>query len=154
MSDPFRDFGAEIVAEVGGVVDETHVTLGIYGPDVRPDEISAVLRHPPTRAHQRGDARPGGQPPWHQGAWVLTLKGRAPVGPDELLQQLLSELPNDLATWTGLRSKHSVRIVFGIFVAGWNQGFELAPSSMTMLARLGVPVGFDIYADGGAEADD
>lgn len=144
---------SEIVAEVGGPVDETHVTLGIYGPDVQPDEISAVLGCAPTSAHRRGDPRLHGHPVWPQGAWLLTVVGTAPVEPNEVLQQLLVQLPEDPAVWKELASKHSVRVTFGIFAGGWNQGFELAPASVKQLAGLGIPVAFDIYADGDAAGD-
>lgn len=137
----------EIVAEVGGPVDETHVTLGIYGPDVRPDEISAVLGCTPTSAHRRGDSRGPGQPLWPQSAWLLTVVGTAPVGPNEVLQQLLVQLPEDPVVWKELASKHTVRVTFGIFAGGWNQGFEFAPASVKRLAGLGIAVAFDVYAD-------
>lgn len=139
--------GRDIVAEVGGPVDETRVTLGIHGPDVQPDEISAVLHCAPTSAHRRGDPRRPGTPAWPQGAWLLTVEGSAPVGPDEVIQQLLGRLPNDPGVWRQLNAKYTVRVTFGIFVGAWNRGFELSPASVRQLAALGVPVGFDIYAD-------
>lgn len=142
-----RDGADYIVAEVGGPVDETRVTLGVYGPDVQPEEISALLRCTPTSAHRRGDARRPGIPPWPQGAWLLTVEGMAPAGPDEVVQQLLGRLPDDPAIWAQLAAKHTVRVTFGIFVGAWNRGFELSPAAVRQLAVLGVPIGFDIYAD-------
>ena len=69
-----------IIAEVGGLVDETHVSLGISGPDIQPEEISAMLRCAPTSAHRRGDSRRL-SPPYLEGAWLLTIDGSAPSGP-------------------------------------------------------------------------
>jgi hypothetical protein len=137
-----------IIAEVGGMVDETRLTLGIHGPDLLPEEISAVLGCAPTRAHRRGDPCGRYSPSWREGAWLLIVEGRAPSGPDELVPQLLRCLPSDRAIWEEVVARYIVRLSFGIFVGAWNRGFDLSPTSMKQLAALGVPVGFDIYADG------
>jgi hypothetical protein len=42
---------------------------------------------------------------------------------------------------------------FGIFVGAWNRGFELSSTSLRQLAAFGVPIGFDIYADGEEEEE-
>lgn len=136
-----------MLAEVGGPVDEVRLTLGIYGPELDPEEVSRVLGCSPTSAHRRGDPRRPPVPPWPQGAWLLVVEGKAPKGPDELVRELLSGLPIDAATWDELTGRYVVRIGFGIFVSDWNRGFELSPESMALLARTGASVGFDIYAE-------
>jgi hypothetical protein len=151
--DPRRVRGRDIGGEVGGPVDETRLTLGIHGPDLQPEEISALLGCAPTSAHRRGDARRPGGRAYPQGAWLLTVEGSAPTGPDELVQQLLGSLPSDPAVWGQLAAKYTVRVGFGIFVGAWNRGFELSPASIKQLAVLGIPVGFDVYADSAQEED-
>jgi hypothetical protein len=136
-----------IIAEVGGLVDESRVTLGFWSPDLQPEKISAVLGCAPTSSHRRGDPRRRG-PSWPQGAWLLRVEGIAPTGPEELVSQLFGRLPNDRAVWEGLVAKYTVRVTFGIFIGAWNRGFDLSPASVKQIAALGVPVGFDIYADG------
>jgi hypothetical protein len=71
----------EIVGEAGGLVDESRLTLAIYGDELDPDEISRLLGCAPTRARRRGDARRSG-PPWPQGAWLFSVEGKSPTGPD------------------------------------------------------------------------
>ena len=124
------------------------VIRGTIGPWLA---LSAVLGCAPTSAHRRGDARRPGIPPWPQGAWLLTVEGSAPAEPDELVRQLLARLPDDPAVWEQLATRYTVRVTFGVFVGAWNRGFELSSTSMRQLAVLGVPVGFDIYADGEKE---
>jgi hypothetical protein len=140
-----------VIAEVGGPVDEARLTLGIHGLDLQPEEISALLRCAPTSSHRRGEARRPGGIPYRQGAWLLTVEGSTPPEPDDLVRQLLDRLPTDPAVWEQLVAKYTVRVGFGIFVGAWNRGFELSPSSLKQLAVFGVPVGFDIYADGEEE---
>jgi hypothetical protein len=76
----------EILLEAGGLVDETTLTLALYGEDLDPESVSQRLRCHPTAAHRKGDGasarRPSG---FRTGAWLLTVKGRAPTGPDELV---------------------------------------------------------------------
>jgi hypothetical protein len=138
-----------VVAEVGGPVDETRVTLGFYGEDLDPDEISRELGCEPSFAHRRGDPRRDGIAIWSQGAWLLTLEGRSPSGPDELVGLLTARLPRDREVWRRLTSTHSARLSFAIFVSTWNQGFELSPTSVAAVSSMGVSVGFDIYAENG-----
>jgi len=142
-----------VISEVGGPVDEARLTLGIHGPDLQPEEISALLRCAPTSSHLRGEARRRGGVAYRQGAWLLTVEGSAPAEPDDLVRQLLDRLPTDPAVWEQLVAKYTVRVGFGIFVGAWNRGFELSPSSLRQLAHFGVPIGFDIYADGKEEEE-
>jgi hypothetical protein len=141
----------EIILEVGGSVDEMRVTLGVHGPDVDPTEISRQLGCIPTRAHRRGDARHGGVRLWPAGAWLLSVSGRAPMEPDELVESLLSRVSASSAVWEQLNAQYKVSVSFGIFIANWNRGFALAPATVGRLAAIGVTLEFDIYADLGDE---
>lgn len=138
---------AKIIAEVGGLVDETHLTLGIFGPDLDPTEISRLLACAPTSARRRGEARDRDAKPWADGAWILTVGGESPMGPNELVELLTSHLPTSVAVWQRVTRSYTIQVTFGIFVANWNRGFELSPEAIGRLARFGVPIGFDIYRD-------
>ena len=142
--------GPHIIAEVGGLVDETHVMLGIYGHDLQPEEISIVLGCSATSGHRRGDTR-GSGPPFTQGAWILKVEGKAPVEPDKLVQGLLSRVLIEPITWEQLVAKYRIRLSFTLFVGAWTRGFELSPTTVERLARLGIVIGFSIYADDGEE---
>jgi hypothetical protein len=147
---PTRD---DIIAVVGGLVDETRLTLGMRGADLDPSEISEQLGCPPTLAYRRGDARPRGAPPWPVGAWLLTVEGKAPTGPDELFAELFRRLTVAPQVWEELRGRYEVRVSLGLFLGAWNRGFSLSQEWISRLARMGVGLGFDIYADDGEEAD-
>lgn len=153
LSHLFERFNAmppddDVIAEVGGLVDETRVTLGVYGPDLNPEDVSELLWCLPTRSHRRGETAGRRSPPFKGGAWLLSFEGKAPVGPEELLIQMLERLPSSAERWVQVRERYSVRITVAIFFEGWNRGFGFSPASVARLAELGVPVEFDIYADG------
>jgi hypothetical protein len=139
-----------VVAEVGGAVDEVWLTLGVYGEDLDPAEVSALLRCEPTGAHRRGDRRRL-SPPSKTGAWLLRVEGSAPVEPDDLVARLLDRLPGDPAFWAGLTSRYTVQLSFALFVAAWSRGFDLSARSVQRVAALGLTLGFSIYAE--ADAD-
>lgn len=147
MADIIRFREPEIVAHVGGLVDETRVTLGIHGDDLDPQQVSEWLGCPPTSAHRRGDQRQRGVPPWPSGAYLLTVEGKAPEGPDDLLASLLAQITVDPGIWSRLNAQFTVRITFGVFISQWNRGFELSAEAIDRLNAIGAHVGFDLYAD-------
>jgi hypothetical protein len=138
----------DIVATVGGVVDETRITLSVHGEELDPLEVTRLLSCSPSHSHRRGDLRPRSVTPWPKGAWLLTVEGKAPVEPEDLLTSLLDRLPSDPRVWETLRSRYSVALGFGLFQGAWNRGFDLSPAVISRVANLGLGVGFDIYADG------
>jgi Domain of unknown function (DUF4279) len=137
-----------IVAEVGGLVDETRVSLAIYGTDLDPDAVSARLGTPPTASHRRDDRRMERSPPSKQGAWFLTVMGKAPVGPNELVRQLLQHFPSAASFWEPLAHDYTMQIRIGIHMDSWNRGFELEPDVVRLAANTGAPINFDLYFDG------
>ena len=136
----------QIVAEAGGLVDGSQLTLGIHGEDLEPDEISRLFGCVPSSSHRRGDPRQSG-PPWPSGAWLLSVEAKSPTGPEELVHLLLSRLPTDETLWSDLRRRFRLQLSFGIFTERWNRGFELSPEAIQRIESLGVGVGFDIYAN-------
>jgi hypothetical protein len=136
----------EVIAEVGGLIDWSRLTLGIHGEDLDPDEISRLLGCAPSTAHRRGDACRGG-PPWPRGAWLLSVEGKSPTGPEELVQLLLASLPADDGLWANLRSRFRLQLSFGIFTERWNRGFDLSADAVRRINALGAGLGFDIYAN-------
>ncbi|HEY1813556.1 MAG TPA: DUF4279 domain-containing protein [Kofleriaceae bacterium] len=135
-----------VIAEVGGGVDEVRVALGIYRRDLEPAAITALLGCEPTRSHRRDDAPMRG-PAFEQGAWILSIDGKAPVGPDELVRQLLARLPSTPAVWAELRATCQLHLSVALFVDAWNRGFELALETSCQLVERGIPIGFSVYVD-------
>src|SRR5438046_9667433 len=135
----------KVVGEAGGLIDETHVTLAVLGDDLDPDEISTLLRCKPTSAHRRGDPTPRSGRSYAKGAWLVSMRGKAPIEPEQLLTALLAMLPSDPAVWDGLRQRFTVQLLFGLFLGAWNRGFDLSPAVLERVLKIGTPLGFDIY---------
>jgi hypothetical protein len=135
-----------VIGEAGGLVDGSSLTLSIHGDDLDPDEVTGRLGCAPTNAHRRGDLSRSGRP-WPQGAWLLSVEGKAPTGPDELVHLLLARLPTDDALWSDLRERYTVRLWFGIFSKRWNRGFDLSADAVSRIHALGIGLEFDVYAN-------
>jgi hypothetical protein len=138
--------GRREIALVGGLIDETRLTLSVHGDDLDPDEVTRLLSCSPSGSHRRGELAPRSARPWPKGAWLLTVEGKAPVQPEHLLASLLDRLPSDPGVWQALRGRYSVALGFGLFQDAWNRGFDLSPGIVQRVAALGLGLGFDIYA--------
>jgi hypothetical protein len=136
---------------VGGPVDEFGACVAVYGEDLDPEAVSALLGCSPTSSHRRGDRRSLRSVPYKRGGWFLELRGRAPDCPDELVAKLLSQLPAEEPVWLRLGERYEVQLRLGIHMRGWNRGFDLSPALVAKAARLHARVGFDIYAYGDEE---
>jgi len=142
-----------VLFEAGGMVDESRVSLAIYGDDLDPDALSTMLKCAPSRSHRKGDSRSHTSSPFRTGAWILTVEGRAPRGPNELIDELLERFPVDALFWQSLTERYQVSVQVGIHTGGWNQGFDLPPGTVTALAQRGIGIGFDLYFYGDDDAD-
>ncbi|MEM9067857.1 MAG: DUF5063 domain-containing protein [Myxococcota bacterium] len=129
-------------ADVGGQIDETRVSLGIYGASLNPDEITAQLGVSATRSHRAGQPKRS-QGTWDEGAWIYTREG---VVPGEVVRAFLEVLPADTPAWTAIRARYRTRVSVALFFRGWHRGFSLDADALDGLRRLG-DVGFSLYAE-------
>jgi hypothetical protein len=140
----------QVLAEVGGDVDEVHVTLAFHGDDLDPEEISRLLGCSPTRSHSKGELRTGlsaSAGPWASGTWLLSVEGKAPQTTSELLTDLLRNVPDDETLWLELSRRWRVSIWLGLFLEQWNRGFELEAPLIERVARMHASLSFDIYTE-------
>src|SRR5262245_20987971 len=108
-----------VLEEVGGLPDEVRVWLALYSDDLDPEDVTRRMGSAPTDAHKKGDRKGERSPPFRRGAWLFTVEGKAPTGPEELADQLLRRFPSDDEFWRQLRCDYEVRISFGIHTNGW-----------------------------------
>jgi hypothetical protein len=146
---PFRSVRrSEVLAEVGGPIDEVNVTLALGSEDLEPQEISRALGVMPTRAHRRGDSPGSRSPPYSSGVWLLTERGRDAELVEVVIDRLLMQLPEDPAVWRDLKRQHKIQFRFGLHITGWNKGLSIPLKQVTRIGELGAEMEFDIYAYG------
>jgi hypothetical protein len=135
------------VLTVGGPIDDVGLCFAVYGADLDPEAVTALLGCTPTSSHRRGDRRGPRSPPAKIGAWFLQVRGRAPRRVEDLIADLLDRLPDDETVMHKLRETYRVQLRIALHLGGFNEGFDLTAKLVEKLAALKVSVGFDIYAD-------
>ena len=143
---------ARVLAEVGGPVDESSATLAVYGRDLDPGEVAALIGIEPSNSFRRGFKRGPRSPAMPHGAWLLEVRGVAPDGPAVQIEALLAKLPQSAQVWRQLSERYTVQLRVALHMQGLNKGFSLSKQLTSRLAALGVDIEFDLYAYGEQDA--
>jgi len=136
----------------GGPVEESCVSLRLFGETLDPEMVTQLLGCKPTEAHRKGDIIPDKR--YHRvannGSWRLhsTLPRSADL--EEQVRALLSHVTSDLAIWQRLNGEFAVDLFCGVFLKDCNRGFSLSPAVMHLLSERCIEIGFDIYAPTGS----
>jgi len=136
----------------GGPVDKFKVTLRLYGEELDPDKISALLGCAPTVAERKGLPVSTGEGSRiaNRGRWSLTIGSkdcdeRGDV--EDGVKMLLARLPSEADLWASLTSTFTVDVFCGIFMASSNRGFGISAEVSKLLADRHLNIGFDLYFD-------
>lgn len=84
--------------------------------------------------------------------WTLNADRRQPGDLNHQIEEILSGLTKDLEVWRDLCSRFSGCILAGFFMVGGNEGHDLSPATLKLLADRGLSLSLDIYS-GGDEDD-
>lgn len=122
------------------------VGLRIFADDLNPEEISLVLGTEPTKLRIKGLPVAGQEGRIaHTSSWQLDSRLPEEADPSEQILSILKSVSGDSRVWEELRQKFKVDLFAGVFLADWNEGFELSPEVSEALAVRGLTIGFDIY---------
>jgi hypothetical protein len=129
----------------GGPVSRLRASLSVFGDgSFDANEVTRVLGCSPTRVTAVPVAKP------RKKGWLLTLE-RDDGDADALVVELLGRVTSSARVWTRLIASYKVDIFCGVFLSSENQGFDLAPETLALVAKRGIRIGFDVYAsEGGA----
>ncbi|WP_299660120.1 DUF4279 domain-containing protein [Methylobacterium sp.] len=122
------------------------VGLRIFGEALDPDEITRLLGVEPTGCARRGDTHrtaSGREVVARSGSW--RLDAGLPGDLNTQISALLTKLPSDPIIWRKLSEHYECDVFCGLFMREGNEGTELSPLVMSMLAIRGLRLGLDIY---------
>lgn len=126
------------------------VTLRIYGDDIIPENITAMLGVPPTHAETKGQKsvgrRTGAVRIAKSGMWRLCASDRQPEDIDGQIREIFSRIPADVSVWQSITRKYQTNLFCGLFMSETNDGLSISPQSLAFLAERGIELWFDIYA--------
>ncbi len=132
-----------------GIADHSIVTFRVFGDDLVPSEVTALLGCEPTTAYSKGDvrisAKTGNRYIEKAGRWSLSAEERRPEDIPAQITEILDKLTNDPAIWSQLRSKYKMDFFCGVFMGSSNDGLEFSPDILGQLSSRGITLGLDIY---------
>ena len=134
---------------VGGDLDELRLSVRITGDLLDPDGVTRTLGVEPTFAARKGEVREasGAQVIQRTGVWYVDLAESSEWVLDDAITTLLERLPSDPSVWRDLAATHSIDLLCGAFLLGWNRSFVLSPETLTALADRHMALSVDIYCE-------
>lgn len=131
-----------------GPLHTSAASIGFYGDDLDPAEITRCLGGEPTVGVAKGETKCnefGREYTAKTGSWRLVTEDREPEALDWQIKQLFSKLNDDLATWQSLAGRYRGRVFCGLFLASINEGLTLQPDTLIMIGERGLVVDLDVY---------
>jgi hypothetical protein len=92
-----------------------------------------------------GQHHSGGSGVWRESAWILSSPLDKSENLAKHLKWLLDRLEPKAVAVRALWEKYRVDIFCGFSSGSGQGGFALYPETLARLAKLGIPVGFDLY---------
>ena len=129
-------------------IARSKVSIRLFGDDLDPAEITAILGRTPTKQYRKGPHRVSAERTYQRkyGAWIVAAEDCEPEAIDTQLSSLLFSMTQDLAVWRELGTRYDVDVFCGAFMDETNEGFSLMPATLQALADRGLEIGFDVYA--------
>ena len=131
-----------------GSIHHTAASLGFYGDDLEPDEITAALGAEPTVGVRKGQTwltASGAEKIARTGSWRVEAQRSEPGDLDRQITGLLAPLTDDLVIWNDLASRFRGRLFCGLFLEDGNEGGTLKPATLLMMGSRGLYLDLDIY---------
>ncbi|TDU23311.1 uncharacterized protein DUF4279 [Panacagrimonas perspica] len=130
------------------LLDHTAISLRVFGDDLIPDEVTALLRCEPTESWRKGDVqsiRAGHTRARTCGAWFLKVPATEPEDFNGQVARLFSLATDDLYAWESLCARYEVDLFCGWFMGTSNDGVSVSVPTLRTLAERGVELSLDIY---------
>ncbi|WP_421568058.1 DUF4279 domain-containing protein [Stenotrophomonas sp. PD6] len=128
--------------------DHSLAALRLFGDELVPDEISALLGANPTVAHHKGQeivgSRTGVTRIARTGSWRLRAADRAPEDLEAQIFEILEQLTHDLSVWDSL-GRFKPNLFCGLFMGSNNDGISLSAKAMLAIGQRGIALGLDVY---------
>jgi Domain of unknown function (DUF4279) len=135
-------------------IRQSLVALRIIGDELLPDEITALVGTPPTRAVVKGETgkhivgpKVGDVRVARSGMWTLDASDREPEDMNSQIHEVFSRMTDDLSVWQSITKRFRVELFCGLWLAGSESGMMLSPQSLAALGERGIELGLCIYRD-------
>jgi len=131
------------------LVEKSSATLGFYGDDLDPSEITARLGAAPSFEVRKGDERASRvERIARTGRWMLSAEDRSPADLNGQINDLLDGLTDDLSIWRPLSERFDGRVYCGLFLASANEEVDISRETLAHIVDRGLYLGLDIDGHG------
>jgi hypothetical protein len=130
---------------------QSNVALRIFGDDLVPEEVSALLGCQPTRSYRKGQVRAPNVLA-KTGTWLLEVTDTEPGNIEAQVSEVLGQVTANLEVWRQLGQRFEVDIYCGAFMQTSNDGIELSSHALLRLGQRGIGLGLDVYAPSADDA--
>jgi hypothetical protein len=125
---------------------ETHSTLRVFSDDLKPHEITEILRIQPTRAFLKGDTHALGKLQRKTNGWFFSTKKLSTSRDSRRhLDIILDALNGKVNEFHSLQAKGCETDIATYWVSGGQGGPGLMPEQMLKLGTLNIEIWWDIY---------
>ncbi|WP_406873918.1 DUF4279 domain-containing protein [Aminobacter sp. P9b] len=132
----------------GGYVGKirSQVSLNLRGEDLDPKEITALLGCEPKTSWKKGESvrisEKAKLTKSRVGYWKISVEASDDI--DSAIASLFDRLlPN--IDWSALADRFAVEVSCGLWLSGYNQGFNLNKETLNFLSQRRISIDFDIY---------
>lgn len=131
-----------------GALDHSFATLRLFGDDLVPEAISALLGAQPSAAVSKGETvgigGDGATRIAKTGSWRLRATNREPEDLEAQVFEILDQLSADPSIWQSL-ARYEPDLFCGLFMRSGNDGLGLSPKALLALGQRGIELILDIY---------
>ena len=131
------------------VIARTKASIRFFGDELVPDEMTLLLGCKPTSKHQKGEVLIGSNTGKKRiaktGLWRLEASEAEPGDLDQQIEEILSQLTNDMDVWSDLVGRYEVDLFCGLFMDSVMEGVCILPDNLRLLGERGIEINFDIY---------
>ena len=131
-----------------GTPGSSAASIGFYGDDLDPSEITRQLGCEPTVGVAKGETwvtELGAEKLARTGSWRLVAERLVPADLDAQIALLLSAGNDDLEAWRSLAGRFRGRVFCGVFLSSGNDGLTLRPETLLKIGQRGLVLDLDIY---------
>lgn len=129
-------------------VHRSAACLRIYGDQLDPDKISQMLGAKPTKSYRKGDIKHSKNADIIRktGSWMFDAKDKEPENLNAQVEEILSNLTQELTIWTKLSNEYGIDLFCGFFMKESDEGFEISPQTLKALSDRGIKLAICLYA--------
>ena len=131
-----------------GRLRKSAATIGFYGDELVPGEITALLGAPPTVGVSKGGkwmTSSGVEKVAHTGSWRIQAEICEPENLNLQIVGLFTQLTPDLVPWRKLTRQFRGVVFCGLWMRTYNDGLEISPETLNTISERGLLLDFDIY---------